>query len=69
MEKFGVQITRGYDSSGTSRTETIEVRKVGICRVAIPFPARRATELNVKNGSRVQHVIYSRRRAIIWSTF
>lgn len=57
-----MQITRGYDSSGTSRrTETTEVRKVGICRVAIPFHARRATHLNVKNG--VQHVINSRRRA------
>lgn len=55
-----MHITRGYDSSGMSkRTETIEVRKVGISWFVIPFPASRVTDLNMKNGSHFQHVIYS----------
>lgn len=53
-----MQITRGCNFPGT---ETVKVRKVGTCWLVLPFPASRATDLNVKNGSRFQHGIYSRR--------
>ena len=60
MEEFGVQITRGYDSSGTSRrTETTEVRAVGTRWFVFPFPANRATHLNRKNSSRFQPDVFT----------